>query len=136
MGAKIYCDRDHGRVLHNRQSSQSLDLPQSALQTPLRKLSFGNSSLQRVQQSITGFYRFFLLQKFISDSRLHIKDFKWGRKYMLMNCASCNGSPMKIPLLQLSFENEAKPHYCCKAFGAKPSNTAPVPIERRHSIKI
>ena len=53
-----------------------------------------------------------------SNFRFHIKDSKWGRKRIFMNCASCNGSPQQIPLQQLPFANEAKPHYRCKAFWA------------------
>ena len=36
-----------------------------------------------------------------------------------MNYASCNGSPQQIPLRQLPFANEAKPHYHCRAFWAQ-----------------
>ena len=36
-----------------------------------------------------------------------------------MSCASLNGSPQQILLLQLPFANEPKPHYLCKAFWAQ-----------------
>ena len=51
---------------------------------------------------------------------LHIKDFKWGRKCVFMNCASRNWSPQQIPLQQLPFANEAITHYCCRAFWVMP----------------
>ena len=60
----------------------------------------------------------FFLKNLLSNFPFHIKDSKWGRKYIFMNCASHNGSPQQIPLWQLPFENEAKPHYHCRAFWA------------------
>ena len=53
---------------------------------------------------------------FFSNFRSHIKDSKWGRKCIFMIFASCIGSPQQIPLRQLPFANEAKPHYHCRAF--------------------
>ena len=38
-----------------------------------------------------------------------------------MNCASCNRSPQQIPLWQLPFANETKPHYQCRAIWANNS---------------
>ena len=35
------------------------------------------------------------LKNFFSNFRSHIKDSKWGRKYILMNYICCNGSPQK-----------------------------------------
>ena len=48
---------------------------------------------------------------------------KWGRKCILMSCASLNRSPQQIPLLQLPFANEAKSHYRCREFWADSSPT-------------
>ena len=39
----------------------------------------------------------------------YIKDSKWGRKCIYMNCANCNGSPQQNPLWQFPFTNETKP---------------------------
>ena len=60
-----------------------------------------------------------LFKNLFSNFCLHIKDSKWGRKCIFMNCASCNRSPQQIPLRQLPFVNETKPHYYCTAFWAK-----------------
>ena len=49
---------------------------------------------------------------------LHLKDCKWDRKCIFMNFACCNGSPQQIPLRQLPFANEAKPHSHCRGFWA------------------
>ena len=49
---------------------------------------------------------------------IHIKDSKWGRKCIFMNCASRNGSPQQIPLQRLPFPNDTKPCYCCRVFWA------------------
>ena len=38
--------------------------------------------------------------------------------FNFMNCTSRNGSPQQIPLRQLPFANESKPHSCCRAFWA------------------
>ena len=50
----------------------------------------------------------FFFEIFFSNFRSHIKDSKWGRKCIFMNCASRNGSPQQIPLRQLPFANEAE----------------------------
>ena len=84
---------------------------QSAMQTPLRWLPFGNGSLWMGRT-------IFFLTSLISNLRLCIKDSKWGIECIFMNCASCNGSPQQIPLRQFPFANEAKPRYCCRAFWA------------------
>ena len=47
-----------------------------------------------------------------------MKDSKWGRKCIFMNCASRNGNPQQIPLRQLPFANEAKPHSHCRGLWA------------------
>ena len=82
--------------------------------TPIWKQAFANE-----EHPIRGLYRFFFFfEIFFSNFHSHIKDSKWGRKCIFMNCASCNGSPQQIPLRQLPFANEAKPHYLCRAFWA------------------
>ena len=81
--------------------------------TPIWKQEFANG-----EHPIRGLSRFFL-QIFFSYFRSHIKDSKWGKKCINMNCASRNGSPQQIPLGQLPFANEAKPHFRCRAFLAK-----------------
>ena len=48
-------------------------------------------------------------ESLFSNFSLHIKIIKC----IVMNCASCNGSPQKISLQQLPFANEAKPHSRC-----------------------
>ena len=58
------------------------------------------------------------LKTLFSNFRSHIKDSKWGRKCIFMNCASRNGSPQQIPLRQLPFANEAKPHSHCRGLWA------------------
>ena len=55
---------------------------------------------------------------FFSHFRFHIKDSKWERKCVFMNCASSNGSLQQILLRQLPFANEAKPHSHCREFCA------------------
>ena len=39
----------------------------------------------------------YFLKFFFSNFRLHIKDSKWGKKYIFINCTSYNGSPKQIP---------------------------------------
>ena len=80
--------------------------------TPIWKREFANG-----EHPIRGLYRIFF-EIFFSNFRSHIKDCKWGRKCIFMNCASCNGSPQQIPLRQLPFANEAKPHSHCRGFWA------------------
>ena len=60
----------------------------------------------------------FFLKNLFSNICFHIKDSKWGRKCIFMNCTSRNGSPQQIPLWQFPFAYEAKPHYRCRAFWA------------------
>ena len=55
----------------------------------------------------------FFLKNLFQNFRFHIEDSKWGRKDIIMTCASHNGSPQQIPLRQLPFANEVKP---CKRF--------------------
>ena len=52
---------------------------------------------------------------FFSNFCSHIKDSKWGRKCIFINCSSCNGSLQKIPF---QFANGKLPHSRCKAFWA------------------
>ena len=65
------------------------------------------------------FFENFFFEIFFSNFRSPIKDFKWGRKCIFMNCASLNGSPQQIPLRQLPFSNEAKPHSHCRGLWAQ-----------------
>ena len=53
------------------------------------------------------------LKNFFSNFRSHIKDSKWGRKCILINCTRCNGSPQQIPF---KFANGKLPHSRCRAF--------------------
>ena len=46
---------------------------------------------------------------------LHMKDYKWDRKWMFMNLASPNRCPLQIQLQQIPFANGAKPHYSFRA---------------------
>ena len=55
------------------------------------------------------------LKNFYSNFRSHIKDSKWGRKCIFINCTSCNESPQQIPF---QFANGKLPHSCCRAFWA------------------
>ena len=79
---------------------------------PIWKREFVNG-----EHPIRGLYRIFLKNLF-SNFCLHIKDSKWGKKSIFMNCASRNGSPKQILIQQLPFANEAKSQYHCKAFWA------------------
>ena len=54
-------------------------------------------------------------QRFVSKFRFHIKDSKWGRKCIFINCKSCNGSPQQI---SFQFANGKLPHSRCRVFGA------------------
>ena len=80
--------------------------------TPIWKREFANG-----EHPIRELYRIFF-EIFFTNFRSRIKDSKWGRKCIFMNCASRNGSPQQIPLRQLPFANEAKPHSHCRAFWA------------------
>ena len=40
----------------------------------------------------------YFLKFLFSNFRSHIKDSKWGRKCISINCTSCNRSPQQIPL--------------------------------------
>ena len=77
--------------------------------TPIWKWEFRNGGIPL--GGCTGF----LLKNVFSNFCFHIKDSKWGRKYDYINYTSHNGSPQQIPLRQLSFANEAKPCYRCRA---------------------
>ena len=55
------------------------------------------------------------LKNFFSNFRSHIKDSKWGRKCIFINCTSCNESPQQIPF---QFANGKLPHSHCRAFWA------------------
>jgi len=55
------------------------------------------------------------LKKFFSNFRSHIKDSKWGRKCIFINCTSCNGSPQQIPF---QFANGKLPYSRYRAFWA------------------
>ena len=63
-----------------------------------------------------GGYIGIFLKNIVSNFRSHIKDSKWGRKYIFMNYTCCNGSPQKIPF---QFANGKLPHSCCRGFWAK-----------------
>jgi len=80
--------------------------------TPIWKLEFANG-----EHPTRVLYRIFF-EIFFSNFHSHIKDSKWGRKCIFMNCASHNRSPQKILLWQLPFAYEAKPHSRCRAFWA------------------
>ena len=41
--------------------------------------------------------RGYFLNFLFLDFRPHIKDSKWGKKYIFINCTSYNGSPKQIP---------------------------------------
>ena len=58
----------------------------------------------------------FFFEIFFSNFRSHLKDSKWVRKCIIMNCASRNGSAQQIPLWQLPFANEVKPRYCVRVY--------------------
>ena len=58
----------------------------------------------------------YFLKFLFSNFRSHIKESKWGRKYILMNYTCCNGSPQKIPF---QFANGKLPRSRCRAFWAK-----------------
>ena len=53
---------------------------------------------------------------FFSNFRSNIKDSKWGRKCVFINCTSCNGSPQQVPF---QFANGKLPHFHCRALWAK-----------------
>ena len=57
----------------------------------------------------------YFLTFLFSNFRSHIKDSKWGRKYIFMNHTCCNLSPQKIPF---QFANGKLPHSCCIEFWA------------------
>ena len=80
--------------------------------TPIWKQEFANG-----EHPIRGLYRIFIWF-FFSNIHYHIKESKWGRKCISMNCANRNGSPQQIPLPQLPFANGKKHHYRCRAFWA------------------
>ena len=79
-----------------------------------------NSHLERVvckwvvphQWAVQGLFWKILCSNF----HLHMKGSKWGRKCIIMNCASHDRSPQQITLQQLPFTNEVKPHNHCRAF--------------------
>ena len=48
---------------------------------------------------------------FFSNFCSHIKDSKWGRKFIFMNFARHRGSLQQIPLRQLPFANEVKSQF-------------------------
>ena len=77
--------------------------------TPIWKWETANK-----EHPIRGLYMTFL-KNFFSNFRSHIKDSKWGRKCILINCTSCNGSPQKIPF---QFANGKLPHSRCRGFWA------------------
>ena len=56
------------------------------------------------------------LKNFFSNFRSHIKDSKWGRKCIFINCTSCNRSPQQIPF---QFANGKLPLSRCRAFWAR-----------------
>ena len=58
-----------------------------------------------------GYFLKFLFSNFHS----HIKDSKWGKKYIFMNYTCCNRSPQQIPV---QFANGILPHSRCRAFQA------------------
>ena len=60
-------------------------------------------------------YTGLFLKNFFSNFRSHIKDSKWGRKCIFINCSSCNVSPQQIPF---QFANGKLPHSCCREFWA------------------
>ena len=62
-------------------------------------------------RGLHGVWFFYLFSNF----RFHIKESKWGRKSIFINCTSCNGRPQQIPFL---FANGKLPHSCCRAFWA------------------
>ena len=78
--------------------------------TPIWKWEFENK-----EHPIRVLYLTFL-ENFLSYFRSHIRDSKWGRKCIFINCTSCNGSPQQIPL---QFANGKLPHSRCRAFWAK-----------------
>ena len=80
-----------------------------------------------------GFYYEIFFEIFFSNFHSHIKDSKWGRKCIFMNCASRNGSPQQIPLRQLPFANEAKPHSHCRGLWALTFNTGFTVFRKRNS---
>ena len=53
------------------------------------------------------------LKNLFSNFRSHIKDSKWGRKCIFINCTSYNGSPQQI---QFQFANGKLSHSCCRGF--------------------
>ena len=57
----------------------------------------------------------YFLKFLFSNFRSHIKDSKWGRKYIFMNYTCCNGSPQKIAF---QFANGKLPRSRCRAFWA------------------
>ena len=58
----------------------------------------------------------YILKFLFSNFRSHIKDSKWGRKYIFMNYTCCNGSPQKIPF---QFANGKLPHSRCRGLWAQ-----------------
>ena len=57
----------------------------------------------------------FFLKNLVSNFRLHIRYSKWGRKWVFINCTSCNGSLQQIPF---QFANGKLPYSSCRAFWA------------------
>ena len=55
------------------------------------------------------------LKNFFSNFCSHIKDSKWGRKCIFINCKRCNGSSQQI---QFQFANGKLPHSRYRAFWA------------------
>ena len=59
------------------------------------------------------------MKNFFWNFRSHIKDFKWGKRCISINCTSCNGSPWQIPF---QFANGKLPHSRCRGFWAQSGN--------------
>ena len=87
----------------------------------LCKPHYGNSHLEmgvcQWEAPIRGLYKIFL-KNLISNFCFHIKYSERGKKCIFMNCASLNESPQQIPLRQVPFANDAKPHFSCRGFWA------------------
>ena len=56
------------------------------------------------------------LKNSFSNFRSHIRDSKWGRKCIFINCTSSNKSPQEIPFQSA---NRKMPHSRCRAFWVK-----------------
>ena len=79
---------------------------------PIWKLQF-----EMGRTLLWGFIEFFQ-ECFFTNFCYHIKDSKWGRKWIFLKCVCYNGSPQQIPPQQFPFTTETKPHYHCRAFWA------------------